>query len=127
MERRHIVVLIPAREGAGICLDCITAPAVIDDMFIQVVPAVSHTPIPENCFGKVGHIAGVSSAVGTTVDKQDIEFFTLIAELCMVLHRYKFKGRAMADRAAFGGLFTGEDKAADAASPPGLLDGAGRV
>jgi hypothetical protein len=121
MERRHVIVLVPARIGTGLCTDGITAPAVINFMLTQVVPAVGHAPFPKGGFSKVCHVAGVSGPVSAAVDEKEIEWFAFIRELLTIFLWYEFVGRAMAHGAAFRWLFPGKDKATDCTSPWDLL------
>jgi hypothetical protein len=86
-------------------------------MLAQVEPAAADTPFTEICFGNIGHVTGVAGPVGTAIDQQHIERFTIIRELAPFVLRYEFVGRAVADRAAFGRFFTFKDKTADGTSP----------
>ena len=55
------------------------------------------------------------------VDEQDIEWRTIMGELGLVSFLNKFMGRAVAYGAAFWGLFSRENKAADGTPPCGFL------
>jgi hypothetical protein len=93
----------------------------------QVEPAAADAPLAEILFGNVGHVTGVAGTVGAPVDDENIEFLPIIPELFPARYRQEFRGRAVADRAAFGRFFTFKDKAADGTAPCGLLFRAGNV
>ncbi len=101
VECRHIVVGVPARKRAGICLDRVTAPAVVNGILAQVEPAVAHAPFLENRLSKVSHVTGVAPAVSAAVDQQHIERFAVIRELPLLFLSDEFVGRAVADGTAF--------------------------
>jgi hypothetical protein len=78
---------------------------------------ITHTSFTEIFFSNIGHITGVPGAVRAAVDEQDIEWLTIMEELGLVSFLNKFMGRAVAYGAAFGGLFSRENKAADGTPP----------
>jgi hypothetical protein len=117
VEGGRIVVLVPAREGAGLGPHGITTPAGIDAVLAQVIPAITHTPFTEITFSNVGHVTGVPGPVSAPVDQQDIKWFAIMGELGPVRFLNKFMGRAVAYGAALWRLFTCENKTTDSASP----------
>jgi len=86
-------------------------------MLAYVEPAAAYTLLAEIRFGNIGHIAGVAGPVGTAVDQQHIERFAIIRELALLILRYEFMGRAVADRTALWRFFAFKDKTADGTSP----------
>jgi hypothetical protein len=86
-------------------------------MLAQVEPAAADTPFTEICFGNIGHVTGVAGPVGTAIDQQHIERFAIIRELALLILRYEFMGRAVADRTALWRFFAFKDKTADGTSP----------
>jgi hypothetical protein len=117
MECGHIIVPVPAGECAGICLDRITAPAVIDAMLAQVISAVLHTTFAEVLFSNVSHVTGIAGPVSAAIDQQDIKWPAIMGELGMVRVLNKFMGRAVAYGTSPWRFFTRKDKTTDGASP----------
>jgi len=117
VEGGRIIVLVPAREGAGLCPHGITTPAGIDAVLPQVIPAITHTPFTEVLFGNISHITGVPGAVRAAVDQQDIKWPAIMGELCPLRSLNKFMGRAVAYGASPWRFFTCENKTTDSASP----------
>ncbi len=81
MERSHFIELVPAWKFAGIVPHTVTAPAVIDMEFVQVITTVAHTPFFEYFLNQIDHVSGIVRPVVAAVDQQNIKFFSVIDEL----------------------------------------------
>jgi hypothetical protein len=101
MERRHIIKLVPARVPAGIVPHAVTAPAMINGKFIDVIAAVTDALFLEDLLDKVDHVSGVVRPVIAPVNEKDIEFFPIKSQFLFVPGFFEFAVRAGALRAFF--------------------------
>ncbi len=80
VERRHVVELVPARVAARVVPHGITAPAVVDGKFIDIIPPVTHPLLTQDLLGKIRKVAGVVGPVIAAIDQQHIKLFPVIAK-----------------------------------------------
>ena len=126
MERWHIIQLIAARVPAGIVPHAVTAPAVVDEKFVDVIPPVTDTFFSKYLFYEVDHIPGIVSAMVAAVDEKNIEFLSIIPEFLFLFDFLKFSDRAGTLRAFFRLILPPEDESTDVTFPDITRKQAGR-
>lgn len=78
MKRRHVIELVPAGIFAGVVPHAITAPAMVDMKFIQVITPVTYISFPEDLLHKIQHIPGVIRSVTAAIDQEDLKLFAVV-------------------------------------------------
>jgi hypothetical protein len=117
MERRHIIKLIPAWVPAGIVPHAVTAPAMIDFKFIDVIAPVTNTLFFEYLLDEVDHVSGVVRPVVAAVDEKDIELLPIESEFLFVFDFLKFLNSTGTLRAFFRRTLTSVDEPTHVAFP----------
>jgi len=117
MERRHVVELVPARVAARIVPHTVTAPAVVDGKFADVIPPVAHPFLSQDLFCKIRKVARIIGPVIAAIDQQHVELFPVIAKRFLFGKLNKLPDGAGALRAFCGRALRMGYVAADCALP----------
>ena len=78
MKRWHVVELVPARVSASIIPHTVTAPAVVDSKFVEVIAPVSYTVLFEHFLCQIREVAGIVCTVAAAIDQEHIELFSVV-------------------------------------------------